>query len=81
MLTDLARTENNEDGYSHLVKRINLPSFTLTAKKWIIQTNAIGIISKQGNNGGTLAHPDIAFDFQVWMSPEKRHEVVKRLRR
>lgn len=38
----------------------------------------IGLISKQGNNGSTLAHIDIAFDFQVWMSPEKRYEVVKR---
>ena len=71
----------NEDGYNHLVRQINLPSFTLTAKKWITQTNAIGLISKQGNNGGTLAHPDIAFDFQVWMSPEKRYEVVNKVLR
>lgn len=112
-LTDLARTENNEnpsyviqswlrsrntieflrlwkkennpdfneDGYNHLVKQINLPSFTLTAKKWITQTNAVGLISKQGNNGGTLVHIDIALDFQVWLSSEKRYEIVKRLKR
>lgn len=66
----------NEDGYNHLVEQINLPSFTLTAKKWITQTNAVGLISKQGNNGGTLAHIDIAFDFQAWLDPRKRYEHI-----
>lgn len=38
----------NEDGYNQLIEQINLPSLTLTAKKWITRTNAIGLISKQG---------------------------------
>lgn len=45
-------------------------SFYLSPQKWIKSTNAIGIISKSGNNGGTFAHPDIAFEFASWLSPE-----------
>lgn len=46
-------------------------SFTMTPKKWIKSTNAIGIISKSGRYGsGTFAHPDIAFEFASWISPE-----------
>jgi len=44
--------------------------FILSSKRWIGQTNAIGIISKPGRYGGTLAHKDIAFEFATWMSPE-----------
>ena len=44
-------------------------SFTLTPKKWIETTNAIGIISKAGRYGGTYAHKDIAFEFASWISP------------
>ena len=44
-------------------------SFTLTPKKWIESTNAIGIISKSGRYGGTYAHKDIAFEFASWVSP------------
>ena len=46
-------------------------SFVMTPKKWITATNAIGVISKQGRyNSGTFAHPDIAFEFASWLSPE-----------
>ena len=44
--------------------------FKMSPQKWIKTTNAIGIISKSGNNGGTYAHPDIAFEFASWLSPE-----------
>ena len=46
-----------------------LNSFTLTPKKWISSTNAIGLISKAGRYGGTYAHKDIAFEFASWLSP------------
>ena len=45
-------------------------SFSLTPKRWIESTNAIGIISKTGRYGGTFAHIDIAFEFASWISPE-----------
>lgn len=44
-------------------------SFTLTPKKWIETTDAIGITSKSGRYGGTYAHKDIAFEFASWLSP------------
>ena len=69
--------EFNNDEANVLINRISESSFTLTSKVWIAQTKATGIFSKQGNNGGTFAHRDIAIDFIVWLFPEKRHELVK----
>ena len=37
-----------------------LNSFTLTPKRWIEATGAIGITSKAGRYGGTYGHKDIA---------------------
>jgi len=45
-------------------------SFSLTPKRWISATNAVGIISKAGRYGGTYAHQDIAFEFASWISAE-----------
>ena len=45
-------------------------AFVLSPSKWIEATNAIGIISRPGNNGGTFAHRDIAFEFASWVSAE-----------
>ncbi len=45
-------------------------AFVLSPSKWIEATNAIGIISKPGNKGGTFAHRDIAFEFAAWVSTE-----------
>ena len=39
-------------------KQAGLNSFTLTPKQWIEQTNAVGLISKQGRYGGTYAHKE-----------------------
>lgn len=45
--------------------------FKVSPQKWIKETNAKGIISKSGRyDGGTFAHPDIAFEFASWLSPE-----------
>ena len=35
---------------------------TLSNLEWIVNTNAIGIVSKSGRYGGTFAHFDIAFE-------------------
>lgn len=67
----------NIDEYENIRNKLSEPSFTVTAKVWITKTNAKGIISKQGNNGGTLAHHDIAIDFLTWLFPDKRYELVK----
>ena len=33
-------------------------SFTLSPKRWVEATNAVGIISRAGHGGGTFAHKD-----------------------
>lgn len=40
----------------------------MSPQKWIKETNAIGIISKSGNNGGTYGRSDIALEFASWLS-------------
>ena len=45
--------------------------FSISPQRWIKVTNAVGMISKSGRyGGGTFAHPDIAFEFASWLSPE-----------
>ncbi len=56
-------------------------SFTLSPTKWIESTNAKGIISKQGNNGGTFAHKDIAFEFASWVSSGFKLYLIKEFQR
>ena len=56
-------------------------SFTLSPSKWIEKTNAKGIISKQGNNGGTFAHRDIAFEFASWVSSGFKLYLIKEFQR
>lgn len=52
-------------------------AFTMSPSKWIESTNAIGIVSKPGRNGGTFAHSDIAFEFASWISPEFKLYIIK----
>ena len=56
-------------------------SFTLSPSKWIETTNAKGIYSKQGNNGGTFAHKDIAFEFASWVSSSFKLYLIKEFQR
>ena len=58
-----------------------LNSFTLTPKKWIESTNALGIISRSGRYGGTFAHKDIAFEFASWISIEFKLYIIKEFQR
>jgi len=56
-------------------------SFSLTPKRWIETTNAIGIVSKTGRYGGTFAHKDIAFEFATWLSAEFKFYLIKEFQR
>lgn len=63
-------------------KESGLNSFVLTPKKWIAQTNAIGIVSKTGRfGGGTYAHIDIAYEFASWISAEFKLFLIKEFQR
>lgn len=55
--------------------------FTMSPSRWISEFNAIGIISKQGKNGGTFAHQDIAFKFASWISAEFEFYLIKEFQR
>lgn len=56
-------------------------SFYLSPEKWVNETNAIGITVKRGNNGGTYAHRDIAFEFASWLSPKFKYYVITEFQR
>jgi len=56
-------------------------SFTMSPSKWIESTNAKGIISKAGNQGGTFAQKDIAFEFASWVSSEFKLYLIKEFQR
>jgi len=62
----------NEAGYNH---------FVLSPKKWIENTDAIGIQSKSGRYGGTFAHVDIALEFASWISVEFKFYLLKEFKR
>lgn len=67
---------NNEDFNSVEFHRIKIEEapynrFTMTPKRWKNQFNASGIVPSSGKYSvGTFAHPDIAFEFASWISPE-----------
>ena len=56
-------------------------AFTLSPKKWIEKTSAIGIVSKLGRYGGTFAHSDIAMEFASWISPEFKLYIIQDYKR
>ncbi len=56
-------------------------SFFLSAKKWVVNTNARGLVASAGRYGGTYAHKDIAFEFGSWLSPEFKLYLIKEFQR
>jgi KilA-N domain len=59
-----------------------LNNFNLTPRKWILATNAKGLVSKAGRyGGGTYAHKDIAFEFGSWLSAEFKLYLIKEFQR
>ena len=57
----LNNTNFNSVEFDRIKSEAGYNSFTLSPKKWISLTNAIGIISKSGRYGGAFAYSDIAF--------------------
>jgi hypothetical protein len=55
--------------------------YIVSSSFWINNTRAIGITSKPGRYGGTLAHKDIAFEFATWLSPEFKLYLIKEFQR
>ncbi|MCP5487162.1 MAG: KilA-N domain-containing protein [Verrucomicrobia bacterium] len=71
----------NYGGFAIIRSKAGLNSYKLSVKEWVAQTNAIGLKATTGRYGGTYAHPDIAFEFGMWISPEFKIYLVKEFRR
>ena len=71
----------NSPEFEGIKKEAGLNRFSLSAKKWIEITKAIGIIAKAGRYGGTYAHKDVAFEFGSWLSAEFKLYLIKEFQR
>jgi hypothetical protein len=71
----------NYGGFAAIKSRAGLNNYKLSAKEWVEQTNAIGLLAKAGRYGGTYAHQDIAFEFGMWISAEFKIYLIKEFQR
>lgn len=78
---NLNNTNFNSVEFDRIKSEAGYNSFTLSPKKWISLTNAIGIISKSGRYGGAFAYSDIAFEFASWISAEFKMYVIQDYKR
>ena len=67
--------------FDPLLKEAGSNAFTLSPSRWVETTNAIGILIKNGANGGTFAQRDIAFKFASWVSAEFELYLIKEFQR
>jgi hypothetical protein len=71
----------NYGEFATIRSQAGLNSYKISVKEWVEKTNAIGLRATPGRYGGTFAHPDIAFEFGMWISPEFKIYLVKEFRR
>ncbi len=71
----------NYGEFATIKSQVGLNSYKISVKEWVEKTNAIGLKATAGRYGGTFAHPDIAFEFGMWISPEFKIYLVKEFRR
>ena len=71
----------NYGEYATIRNQAGLNSYKISVKEWVSKTNAIGLTAKAGRYGGTYAHPDIAFEFGMWISAEFKVYLVKEFQR
>jgi len=71
----------NYGEFAIIRSQAGLNNYKISVKEWVEKTNAIGLKATPGRYGGTFAHPDIAFEFGMWISPEFKIYLVKEFRR
>jgi hypothetical protein len=71
----------NYGEFAIIKSQAGLNSYKISVKEWVEKTHAIGLKATAGRYGGTFAHPDIAFEFGMWISPEFKIYLVKEFRR
>ena len=71
----------NYGEFAIIKSHAGLNSYKLSVKEWVEKTNAIGLKATAGRYGGTYAHPEIAFEFGMWISPQFKIYLVKEFQR
>jgi hypothetical protein len=71
----------NYGEFAIIKSQAGLNSYKLSVKDWVEKTNAIGLKATAGRYGGTYGHPDIAFEFGMWISPKFKIYLVKEFQR
>ncbi len=71
----------NYGEFAIIKSKAGLNNYKISAKEWTEKTNAIGLKAETGRYGGTYAHPDIAFEFGMWISAEFKIYLIKEFQR
>ena len=71
----------NYGEFATIRSQAGLNSYKISVKEWVAKTHAIGLQAKAGRYGGTYAHPDIAFEFGMWISAEFKIYLIKEFQR
>lgn len=71
----------NHGEFTTIRSQAGLNGYRISVKEWVEKTGAIGLRASAGRYGGTYAHPDIAFEFAMWISPEFKVYLVQEFRR
>jgi hypothetical protein len=71
----------NYGEFAIIKSQAGLNNYKISVKEWQEKTNAIGLKAASGRYGGTYAHPDIAFEFGMWISAEFKIYLIKEFQR
>ncbi len=71
----------NYGEFAIIKSQSGLNNYKLSVRDWVDKTKAIGLKATAGRYGGTYAHPDIAFEFGMWISAEFKIYLVKEFQR
>ena len=71
----------NYGEFATIRSQAGLNNYKISVKEWAEKTNAIGLKATAGRYGGTYAHPDIAFEFGMWISAEFKIYLIKEFQR
>lgn len=71
----------NYGEFAIIKSQAGLNNYKISVKEWEEKTNAIGLKATAGRYGGTFAHPDIAFEFGMWISAEFKIYLIKEFQR
>ncbi|MBN8692368.1 MAG: KilA-N domain-containing protein [Bacteroidetes bacterium] len=74
-------TDFNYGEFAIIKSQAGLNNYKISVKEWEAKTNSIGLKATPGRYGGTYAHPDIAFEFGMWISAEFKIYLIKEFQR